>query len=66
MLKKTENSIDSSLVCPECSSTNISGLMASFWVRLNSSGEPKSEWREFESCTGLEEERMCDDCGYEF
>lgn len=52
--------------CPNCSSTNIAGLMESFWVPLNGDGEPDGDWNDWSSETELSEKRMCYDCGEEF
>lgn len=56
-----------SLTCPECGSNNISGLMASFWVKLDPDGETMAgNWNDYESATEIGPERMCSDCGEEF
>lgn len=53
--------------CPKCNSTDIAGLVQSFWASLDESGnELKHDWIEYQSSTELGAERMCADCGYEF
>lgn len=52
--------------CPKCSSFNVSGLMASFWVKLDDEGMVRDEWAAFQSETELTEERLCESCGHEW
>ena len=40
--------------------------MQSFWVRLDSDGAMVGQWRDYESCTEVGDERMCDKCQHEF
>jgi ribosomal protein L37AE/L43A len=52
--------------CPECGSTNVSGLMQSFWVCLGKDEYPLGEWNDWSTETELGEERMCRDCEHEW
>ncbi|GEM_PF-4420648 len=55
-----------SLRCPECGSEKISGLMASFWVSLESDETMQGQWSDYEGATEIGEERLCAECGHEF
>jgi hypothetical protein len=50
--------------CPKCGSTNILGLVAAFWVRVDENGDPVGDpsWRTESEVT---EQRMCGECGEE-
>lgn len=53
--------------CPKCGSTEILGLVASFWVRMSSDNEPESDWdKSVRSETDITEQRMCQQCDHEF
>lgn len=53
--------------CPECRSTQISGIVPGFWIDL-SEGVPNSVeiGENARSCTELGEERMCRACDHEW
>ena len=54
---------DSWCKCPKCGSTNLAGLMNSFWVELEEDGlTPTRQFSEHESSTEVGERRMCSDC----
>lgn len=63
---KNKNEFSEAKVCPYCASSNLGGLMESFWVPLNGDGEPDGEWNDWSSETELGEKRMCYDCEQEF
>ena len=54
------------LKCPKCGSADLSGLMASFYVKLDGAGSPVGSWEDWESDTELTGRRLCDSCGCEF
>lgn len=53
-------------VCPDCGSTKCAGLMAAFFVSLNSDGDPEGQWIDWQSNTELGPMRMCSECGQEW
>ena len=52
--------------CPSCGSKKIAGLMAAFWVTLDGDGAMAGQWNDYESCTEIGPERMCQECQCEF
>ena len=52
--------------CPKCGSTELLGLFAAFWVKLDSAGEPIGQWRDWQSETEITEKRTCLRCDHEF
>lgn len=50
--------------CPKCKDKRIAGLVAAFWVLMQSNGEPRDvSW---ESQSELTPTRMCIECGHKW
>jgi hypothetical protein len=51
--------------CPLCGSTQLGGLMSSFFVAIDADGSPLGQWQDWESETELGAERCCYSCGWD-
>ena len=53
-------------MCPVCGSKKIGGLMSSFFVPLNSDGEPDGDWNDWSAESDLSAQRVCYGCEHEW
>lgn len=56
--------MDEDTKCPKCGSSDLGGLMESFFVPLDPNSEPKGAWHEWSSETELGADRCCYQCGW--
>lgn len=52
--------------CPNCGNTQVSGLMASFFVPLDQDGEPDGDWNDWNGESELTPTRTCHKCDHEW
>ena len=53
--------------CQKCGGTNVAGLVAPFWTKIEADGTPTKRLRDsVESETEVGDERQCGDCGHEW
>jgi|JI10StandDraft_1071094.scaffolds.fasta_scaffold22855_3 hypothetical protein len=56
-----------SATCPHCGSSQVSGLVAAFWVAVDAIGRPEKPLHEcVDSDTEIGLERLCRNCGKEW